>query len=252
MIKDDLIFDWDTKDFHRGRKIASLAVALLLFVVCFAALQVTLPVGPERVTKTASMIEIPNNDFGKIWKMRAEEEGPFPGGSDMEDRDIVSEMLESALSDADTGWGSYQLKPRELEDGKEVHRESYARKGTRFFPERIGQGDSSDRGKIKAAQYTKVPVLTPFNVESEGWMPSELPEYNYPVSGTTNFSLWRFMLGVRADGSVEHCIALGGEDQEVVADTVAWFRRVKFAPSEDVERWIGLSLEFENMPKDGN
>lgn len=62
---------------------------------------------------------------------------------------------------------------------------------------------------------------------------------------------WRFVLNLRADGTVLECLSLSGGSEEGLAAMIAWLRSLKFQESEEAERWMGLRIEFLNERKHG-
>ncbi len=95
------------------------------------------------------------------------------------------------------------------------------------------------------------PVLIPYSKEALEWLPETLPPFQPPGDDTVLSSSWRFVLNLRADGSVAQCFSLSGGDDPALVAMIDWLEGLRFAASGDESRWMGLRMEFLNERGDG-
>ncbi len=80
MTKDNLVFDWSDSENHRGRYLVAFLVVCLLSVAIGAVVEIRFSVGKARTAGSASVMYFADDEIGSYWRMKAEEDGPFPGG----------------------------------------------------------------------------------------------------------------------------------------------------------------------------
>ncbi|MGJ8642207.1 MAG: hypothetical protein ACSHX9_02270 [Luteolibacter sp.] len=252
MTRDELVFDWSNTETRLVDKIVAIVLVLTFFTLFFGLIDIRVGSAFERSTETASIIRFESEELADKWLLIAEEGGPSPGRLE-----IVSSVpgadasLESMSGDpfADVG---YEVSLRPLLANSGVSGIELATKGSRVFPEteiRGNDGAAPVDGSI-AETGPMQPVITPYDNAALEWMPKSLPVFSLVEGTDTSGSPWRFAIGLRSDGTISDCIALGGGEAGL-EEIRGWLRRVKFGDGED-ERWLGLRVELINRRQDGS
>lgn len=250
MTRGDLIFDWRSKDSHTGRKLAAFAVVALVFGFFLSLFKVRFEAPATVSVKNASVLFFPDEGVGRVWRLKAEEEGPFPGrleigGGNLADLDDIRGW------DGGEGWNDHtvEMRPMRSSVGESVDR--IASKGTRYFPERESAQEGVGPAPPAVGVGDPFPVLIPYSKEALGWLPETLPPFQRPSGDVELSSSWRFVLNLRANGTVEQCFSLSGGDDPALVAMIDWLEGLRFAPSGDESRWMGLRVEFLNERSDG-
>ncbi|MFD2257959.1 hypothetical protein ACFSSA_14855 [Luteolibacter algae] len=252
MIKDDLIFEWRHSDSHLGRKLLALALVAAVFSILVGTINVKLPpVGSESL-KTASVMRFTDDALGRAWRLKAEEEGPFPGRLDFNSAASLAEWERALRPAGDSHWLDYEIETVPLPKNTEIENHRLAEKGVQVFPKR--------QRKLEAAaervhEHLRMPVLIPFSQEALKWMPDELPEFAPPLEEGAVPASWRFTLSLRANGTVDQCFSLLGGNEPGVQEMIDWLKSLHFkrtAGKADGERWLGLRVEFINKENHGS
>lgn len=244
MIKDDLVFSWRKSESHAGYKVVGYVIVACLFTFFFVTMNVHMkPLGTPAMNG-ASVLHFTDDELGRLWRLRAEEEGPFPGqlvtnedGKSLVWRDILGMGEDQNL----TGNAISLLQYQADADG---YGDTLGSKGQRFFPIRESP-DHKIETLRQAGNAKRIPILTPYSREAMGWMPAELPEFDVAVKADPSAASWRFVLNLREDGSVVECVALSGGDDAVVKEMTGWLSRLRFKEGQG-ERWLGMRVEFIN------
>lgn len=244
--KTDLIFDWVRKEKKSDSKITPLLIVTAVFTIFFGLIQVRVQPFEKPILETAEIMHFSDNDLGRAWRQRAEEDGPFPGR--LEIGGTVNgggdSRLSSLIGFSDLSSYGSVLRKFQTVDGNDAV--ELAENGRKFLPERISIPEPLPRKSPAQARILRRPILTPFDGEALRWMPDALPEFKIKAEGGFLVSgSWRFMLSLRLDGSVAHCVSLSGGDEPGLAETADWLRGIRFK-SGSGERWLGLRVEFVN------
>lgn len=249
MNKKDLIFDWSEVESHRGWKGASILIAVLGLGFFLSVIHVDLNFSELASVKSASVLYLPDYEEGRTWRMKAEEEGPFPGRLEITGEDDVLEGFGSGVFGEGDSWNAYEIKMRPLEMDPAETTERIAAQGQRYLPKifKAPQVVSDP----KNTEVGLKPLLIPYTKESEKWMPTEFPKFHFETKGEIDASGWRFVIHLNAEGRVKECMALNGGDDEGLAEITSWLKGLQFGKAAEEERWLGLRVEFLNERKDG-
>ncbi|MES2983172.1 MAG: hypothetical protein V4727_12740 [Verrucomicrobiota bacterium] len=248
MNKDDLIFDWSHAEVHRGWKGASVLVAALGFGFVFSVISVQFDHRDIASVKSASVLFLPDHEEGRIWRMKAEEEGPFPGRLEISGlHDPLDELVAGSLKD--DSWNPYAITMKSLQMDSVVTAHRISTQGQRVFPRNFKSTETVK--EQPKAEVVLSPNLIPYTKESERWLPTTFPPFRMEVEEEVAPAAWRFLLNLRADGTVMECLSLSGGREEGLATITAWVKSLRFQEAEEAERWMGLRLEFLNERSHG-
>lgn len=242
MVKDDLIYDWKNTESHLGYKLLAILVVAGVFVGVASLVDVKIGERTGGVLNTAAILRFSDDELGRFWELKAEEGGPFPGRMEIPSLEV---NLLSELTDV-SDWNTYEITPESLISSEGIPEVEIARKGVRYFPERknVERIETGDSAKPSAGtDLTKVVVLIPSDREGLDAIPEELPDFGVSLGVNANPALWRFLVSLRADGTVDHCVSLVGETDETLDEVMDWLRTVQFNEGEE-GRWLGLQMEF--------
>ncbi len=250
MNKNDLIFDWSDKEAHRGWKGAAVLIVALGFGFFLSLLHIEFDFREVSSVKSASVLYLPDQGEGQTWRIKAEEEGPFPGRLEISGMDDPFEGFGAGEINEDDSWNPYKTSMRSLEMDslKSMHRISV--QGQRYLPKIY-----KSTGVVKDHQKTEVvlkPLLIPYTKESEKWLPTQFPPFLMEMKGNLDSSEWRFVLNLSADGKVKECLSLSGGDEVGLAEITEWLRGLRFQEVADEERWMGLRVEILNEKSHGS
>lgn len=248
MTRDKLVFDWGNSEKRIFDKVVACMVIVMIFTIFFGLVDIRVGSTFKESARSASIIRFESEELAKKWLLIAEEGGPFPGRFEiLSSLPGVDASLDSMSVDpfADGGY-EVSLRPIIVDSG--VTRMELATKGVRVFPEIPSSGRVNQADSISPATGKKQPVLTPYDKAAIAWMPESLPVFNPGEETDTSGSPWRFAVGLRSDGTISDCIALGGGEAGL-EEIRGWLRGVKFGAGED-ERWLGLRVELINRRQD--
>lgn len=250
MNKHDLIFDWSDKEDHRGWKGAAVLIVSLGFGFLLSVLHVGFDFKEVTSVKSASVLYLPDHDEGRIWRIKAEEEGPFPGRLEISGMDDPFERFGSGVPSEDDSWNPYKtsMRPLEMDSVKSMNRISV--QGQRYLP-KIYKSTDEHKEQQKAEVVLK-PLLIPYTKESEKWLPTEFPPFRMEMKEEMDTTEWRFVLNLSADGKVRECLSLRGGEEIGLAEITEWLRGLRFQEVADEERWMGLRVEILNEINHGS
>lgn len=247
MIKDDLVFRWEVSENHSGYKIIASLLVVTIFTIIFGIVDVRLDRAYVPNLESATVLQFRSDDIGRVWRQRAEEGGPFPGRLEINGSVGMAGLYEAINSEAVSGWNGYQVPLREFQSNVGLRSGVLSQKGRRYFPERVVMPGGVPAKVPVASKAVRRPILTPFDSDALDWMPEKLPEFGMEVDGGMLVSAsWRFMLRLRPDGTVDHCVSLSGGAEAGLMEMAGWLRGLRFKPGEG-ERWLGLRVEFVNQ-----
>ncbi len=249
MVKDDLVFNWQRRESHYGHKLTAVVAVSIIFTVLFGIVSVRMKPPGTTVTEAASVLHFGDDGMGRMWRLRAEEEGPFPGRLQIQSGgDILDVMNSESLADHPDGVG-YKAGLKLFQADVSAVSDQLSMRGRRFFPERVGSGVVE---KVEATEapgnngINSLPVLTPYSREAQQWMPESVPLFDLKMEDDLASASWRFVLSLREDGSVEECVALSGGENDGLKGMCGWLGGLKFREGKG-ERWFGLRVEFINQ-----
>jgi|AntRauTorckE6833_2_1112554.scaffolds.fasta_scaffold04632_6 hypothetical protein len=251
MNKDELIFDWKNVEAHPLGKLVAVVVIGLVFAM-FASLFTIRFGSPEAASpKSASVLFFPDQKTGRIWLMKAEEEGPFPGGLEIaglrESMDLIGSDTLGGLG----AWNEYSISLKQMKFSDNIVADQVSSKGLRFFPQRVRNGEILPEGSAPVSEAVLKPVLIPYTDEAVKWLPDELPVFDMPAEERVASASWRFVLNLRSNGSVAQCLSLSGGNEASLKSMIDWLESLRFEKSEQDSRWMGLRVEFLNEADDG-
>ncbi len=249
MSREDLVFDWRDGEGGKGWKFFSWLVVGVLAVVVVGLIDVRFVTKEVEVKSSAGVMYFVDEEMKNYWRMKAEEDGPFPGGMRIGGADVFMGLKEYESWSSEENWSGYELRMRSFVDEDEGGGMRVSDRGMRYFPERRGMNVGS--GGVERVKTKKVPVISVYEKDAVGWIPDELPVYEGEVVVNGAASTWRFLLKLRADGTVEHCMPLSGGEGEL-EDVIRWLEGMKFKGSDEESRWMGLRVEFSNTTDDGS
>ncbi len=245
MIKDELIFKWTNSDSHPGYKILALIVVALLYAFFLGAISVKSG-SPRRETRqNASVIHFPSGELGRYWRLKAEEEGPFPGRLMVSGEEKTSNLAGLNESGQKGDWTYYEVKLTPVQMNVGTSSEELSEKGRKYLPDRTPDANQLNPELDEPIISESIPILIPYDVRSKGWMPESLPEYESKLNENAVPATWRFILSLRPDGSVDQCLSLNGEGEPGLDAMLDWLKQVRFQNGAG-ERWLGLRVEFVN------
>jgi hypothetical protein len=249
MNKNDLIFDWSGAEAHMGWKCVSALVAALGFGLMFSLFNVRFDHKDIAAVKSASVLYLPDHEEGRIWRMKAEEEGPFPGGLQISGMYDPLEKLGVGLLDDGESWNPYVLTMKPLETESSIAMDRISVQGQRVYPRNFKSSDTVEVHPKTGSVLS--PVLLPYNKEAEAWLPSEYPPLEVEVKDAMASEERIFVLNLAADGKVKECLSLTGGLEAGSTALTAWLKGLIFRKSEEPERWLGLRIEFSNERNHG-
>lgn len=244
MNKNDLIFDWSEVETHRGWKGVSILIAALGVVIFLSVIHVEFDFKQVASVKSASVLYLPDHEEGRAWLMKANEEGPFPGGLEISGMDDPFEGFGRSSFNEDDSWNPYEISMHPLEVDSLQSTRRISVQGTRYLP-RIFKSANEAKGQQTDGLELK-PVLIPYTKESEKWLPAELPPFHMERKAEMKTTEWRFVLNLGEDGRVMECLWLSGGDEIGSAEISTWLKGVQFQKAAEAERWMGLRVELLN------
>jgi len=251
MTKEDLIFKWSNSDVHPARIIVPVIIVAIIFTFLFSILNVRFDAPRNVSLKNVSMLFFPDDEIGREWRLKAEEEGPYPGrmeiGGNM--ASLNSRGL-IGLNGVDV-WSDYSIKMKPMQSSGRESIERIAPKGIRYFPQRISAGMPLPNEPVESADTVMIPSLIPYSKAALKWLPEHLPPFPAKLEEGAASSAWRFLVKLRADGTVAECFSLSGGREQSLLEMVKWLESQRFRKSEEEVRWIGLRVEFLNQRSDG-
>lgn len=239
-------FRWRGLDGTPFPGLMATIIVAAVFAFFAATLRIRVNAPQQWVERKASIMHLPAEGEGRIWALRAQEGGPFP--AKFEPVEWAKSLGTDELLAAATRLPPvpYEPKLRELpaEDG--IPSLAVAEKGQRVFPKRVSRNDAAPAaGAVKL-----VPLLYPLSGISFQALPKELPPFTEPVDALMTAASWRFVVRLRADGSVSECVPLVNDrGGDVLAK---WLKGVTFSPEAAKQaEWIGIGVGFANQPAHG-
>jgi hypothetical protein len=225
-------------------------IAIVLTGGAFAFFAATVKIhvsAPQQwVERKASIIHLSSEGEGKMWALRAQEGGPFPARLDPSFWEKTALAGTEVIGATRLSPEPYQPKLRDLPQDDAIPQPPVAAKGERVFPIRAPKAEPETTAVI-ATRMT--PEIYPLSGVSLDEIPA-LPAFELPVDAALTSGAWRFLLRLRADGSVADCIALSDEPG---GNALAhWLRGVTFNPATAKKsEWIGIGVFFTNQAVHG-
>ena len=249
MNKKDLIFDWSDVEAHRGWKGVSILIAVFGLVIFLSVIHVELDFKQVASVKSASVLYLPDHEQGRAWLMKANEEGPFPGGLEISGMDDPFEGFGRVSFSEDDSWNPYTISMHPLEADSLQSTRRISVQGKRYLPKIFKS--TNEVKDIQKAELELKPILIPYTKESEKWLPSELPSFHMEKMGEMKTTTWRFVLNLTEDGRVRECLLLSGGEESGLAEISTWLKGVQFQKAAEAERWMGLRVELLNERSHG-
>lgn len=251
MIKDELIFGWSSSESHRGHKLLAIMLVTGVFTILLGSVNVRF--GTERAGAVigSSVLQFKNDELGTYWRMRAEEEGPFPGRMELLGDNSLPNFHGLSAEIEEGEWTTYQMELSSLQSIVGINGSNPVNEVENFLPELEPLSSASveniDSTRIAIAE----PILIPFDEGSLKWMPDMLPDFSSGLLENAIPATWRFLVRLSPDGNVDQCISLSGTDGPSLGEMTGWLKSVHFKEGVG-ERWLGLRVEFINRYKNGS
>ncbi len=248
MAAPEWVFSWRRR--REGWLAKTIAIFLTsgVFVVflSFVRIQVAAPV-PWAAPK-AAVIQVLDDDEGRVLTLRAREGGPFPSRFD-------PSAWEWAAATEREGHEKARWKPepyvpllRQLPDVDALAPAPLAAPGEPVLPIRR---PAADTAPVVEENRRLAPVLYPLSGIPAARIPRELPPFDGVVDPVMAAESWRFLLHLDPAGRVLDCVSLAGGDEAGPSVLDDWLRRVSFPP--DPARppvWIAVGVGFSNQATD--
>jgi hypothetical protein len=249
MNKNDLIFDWSNTEAHWGWKWTAVLIVALGFAFLYSLFSVQFDHKDVAPLRSASILYLSDDKESRLWRMQAEEDGPFPGGLEISGlNDPLNELGEASLSEDDS-WNSYEVSMRSLRIDSFINEHRISAQGQRVFPRNFKSVEALN--EQPKTELVMRPILIPYNKESEKWLPTDLPPIHLELKEELASAEWRFVLNLRDDGSVMECLSLSGGREEGLKVITDWLQGLNFQKSDEQERWMGLRIDFLNERSHG-
>lgn len=248
MTKEDLIYKWRETDGHPARQILPAIFVAIVFIFFFSVLDVRFDTPGNAALKNVSVIFFPDDEMGRAWRLKAEEEGPFPGRLEISGSMAFSDSGGVGSLRGVEIWNDYSIEMRPIQSSRPIPADRIAPKGVRYFPSRESREESNSE---KLAEVISTPVLITYDKKALEWLPEKLPPFPIKLEEGTASASWRFLLNLRANGTVAQCFSLSGGREASLLAMVEWLKTQRFKESEEEVRWVGLRVEFINKSSDG-
>jgi hypothetical protein len=242
-----LVFEWGKRRSSVIHNWLAWIMATGIFTFFLGFFNVRMDPVRAEVSESVAVFQFTDQGMGRSLAQIAEEQGPFPGRLELAGDAVVGsgEVLETFDVASST---DYEPGLREFQALVGSGGDSLSQRGVLVFPNRERRDPSS---AAAPAPTRLVPKLIPYERETSAWLPEVFPEFQMPDDGAGTLESSRFVLALRADGSVEHCLSVGGTVTAVTQAVEEWLRRVRFQAGEE-GRWLGLRVEFINRDGDGS
>lgn len=247
MTKAGLIFDWRKPEGSFRDKLLSFVVVSIAFAAIYGTVGIRIVSPGDAPSEGASLLRFRDDELGRSWTLQAEEDGPFPGRLELEGYETV---LAAGAMEGRISWHDYRSELRQIGVGGFSPKERISPKGVRVFPSRDRARERPHSDPPLPRKLAQAPVLTPYDATALAWMPEKLPGFLKPEGMEMVSTTWRFAVNLREDGTVRESISLGGGDDGGQAFMEEWLRGVRFKAGVG-DRWLGLQVDFMNLPEDG-
>lgn len=236
------VFRWRGLDGTPLRGMLALLITGGAFSLFAATVRIRVSAPQQWVERKASIIHLANAGEGEMWALRAREGGPFPSRLDPVDWQKPGNAIIGATRLAGTPYLP-QLTP--LPSDEEIPTPPLATKGERVFPKRTRKPIP----EVTPVETKLVPALYPLSDLRMDEVPQTLPSFEAFDPAMPSVP-WRFVLRLRADGSVSECLAMVDEPGgEALAK---WLESINFTPAvAKKSEWIGIGVGFVNQPVHG-
>jgi hypothetical protein len=237
------IFRWRGLDGPWFPKFAALAVTTIVFGVGLAFVRVQVLPPPTWSENKASIIQLPAGEESRLWRLRADEGGPFPLRFELRQSPALAPLESALLAAQRTPARPHVPQLRRLPLEESVPRVPLASRGEPVFPERRAAGTAAPADPPSPL----APVIYPLAGITAAELPEMLPPLDLPdleISGGD----WRFLIRVAQGGAVAECVSLERPDQPGTTALEQWLRSVRFPAVEN--RWISIGLGFNPTATD--
>ena len=245
MTRDELIFNWRKQEASLRYKVISFVIVTIVFTIFLGLFEIGFSVDFGGRGESASVLRFRDDELGRSWMLKAEENGPFPGRLELGE---YGNQLSLGSMDGLMGWNDYRVQLRPLGDDKGYSQQELAAKGMRVFPSRRDATRRADPPEVGDMRQT--PILFPYDSGALKWMPEKLPAFEMPLNENAVPASWRFTVNLRENGTVRESISLGGGADAGQAAMETWLQGVRFKEGTG-DRWLGLRVEIINRKKNG-
>lgn len=242
------IFRWKGSDAPTLPKLVAVAITALGFGLLLTLVRIEVMPPPGWAEQRAAVIHLPDGGEGRVWRLRALEDGPSPSRFDPASWHGAAAIEEALLGAARLPAERYVPGLLRLPAESDRSAVPLAREGERVFPERRARPAGPDRPAAAAEARPPTPFLYPVAGIAAGQMPERLPPLD-PVEQAMTGVEWRFLLRLEAGGGVAECVSITRSDPPGATALEQWLRRASF-PASAPEGWVSVGLAFAHGPAD--
>ncbi|MBC7979935.1 MAG: hypothetical protein H7Y36_05170 [Armatimonadetes bacterium] len=247
MTEEKLIFDWEDRRTKTSHKLLAILIVMIVFTFFFNAINVRFGFTQPVTKTTASVIHFANDDLGKFWRLRAEEEGPFPGALEHENLEQVADLRWIINQAGGSIWNPDKPTIARFKTTDGLGDPRLALEGEVVFPKQAGEVEKVVEADLAVGERKKIPMLISNDSSWLKWQPEEFPAFDGTIAEDDSSSTWNFLLSLRADGRVGLCFP----DQQAPELIETWLKKIRFQKGAG-ERWLSVRVEFINQVQDGS
>ncbi len=250
MNKEDLLFDWSETDGQKRRKTLAAILLGMGLLALWGIISVNVPMREAETKRGAAAILLKERSPGTLLRLRAAEEGPFPGRS----KGLDDSFSERSLAISKVGrWTDYLPELTEIPEvnllyGVDVEADLQAPAFAypiRLQKEQLDTEDSRDISMPLAETQLSKLRLRAFSSESEAWLPTEVDQLQLPAK--VNVSEWRYLASLDETGKVIELVRLDNGAELGASEFEEWLQRQRFqkrGEADDQERWLGIGVQI--------
>lgn len=239
------IFRWKGLDGTSFRGFLALIISGGLFALFGATVRIQVSAPQQWVEKKASLIQLPADETGKIWALRAQEGGPYPARFNVDAWERQPDLTGALISATRLSPGTYEPRIQNLPVEGGVESIALSDGNERVFPSRKS-GETEVAAPVRTIP---VPVLYPRSGISVSELPAELPAFDPALAGEAlQTTVPRdFLLELDRSGRVLSSTDLSGNSDSPAIRN--WLMSIDFGA--DVAKKspvLAIAIGFTNSP----
>ena len=245
----EFLFPWHRRNSSLWAPLGALLAAIALFALLLSFVRVKVAPAPRWIEDKATVIQLSGDADAQAWALRAIEAGPFPTRFDPSGSPDARALEIAAIRESAVVLPPYQPTLRALPAPAPPVLPAIAAAGERLFPR---PSPVPPVPAVEPVPWRTVPVLLPLSDLPANALPSPVPAFPGHIDAETAAESWRFLIHLRADGSVADCIPLNSSGRSGATALAAWIGGMNFHPDlPQSHPWIALAVGFTNLPDDG-